>query len=221
MLKYKIYVLFTFIMTLCTFTFVRAEEPQLLGKIIYLDAGHGGRDPGAIYKDIREADINLEIAKQLKEELEIYGATVYLTRQGDYDLSKTTTSNHKRNDLSERARLINESNCDMYISIHLNSDPSPTWHGVQIFYTNNNEKNKQLAEIMQKKFKENLNSERKIKQLENMYLFDRINIPGVLVEAGFISNPNDRHLLTTTEHQKKIAEIITKSMIQYFKEELS
>ena len=59
MIKYKIYVLFTLILTLCTFTFVRAEEPILKGKIIYLDAGHGGRDPGAIYKELRESDINL------------------------------------------------------------------------------------------------------------------------------------------------------------------
>ena len=105
----------------------------------------------------------------------------------------------------------------MYISIHLNSDPSPTWHGVQIFYTNKNEKNKKLAEIMQKRFKENLNSEREIKQLKNMYLFDRITITGVLVEAGFISNPNDRYLLTQIEHQKKIAITIRESVIQYFK----
>ena len=67
MIKYKIYVLFTLILTLCTFTFVRAEEPILKGKIIYLDAGHGGRDPGAIYKELRESDINLEITKQIKE----------------------------------------------------------------------------------------------------------------------------------------------------------
>ena len=126
MIKYKIYVLFTLILTLCTFTFVRAEEPILKGKIIYLDAGHGGRDPGAIYKELRESDINLEITKQIKEELEKYGAKVYMTRIGDYDLSKTNTSNHKKSDLSERARLINASNCDMYISIHLNSDSSPT-----------------------------------------------------------------------------------------------
>lgn len=217
MIKYKIYVLFTLIITLCTLTFVRAQEPILKSKIIYIDPGHGGRDPGAIYKEIRESDINLQISKNLKEELEKNGATVYLTRIGDYDLSKNNTSNHKKSDLSERARLINESNSDMYISIHLNSDTSPTWYGPQIFYTNKNKENKVIAEIMQKKFKENLKSEREIKILNNMYLFDRIIRPGVLVEAGFISNANDRYLLKNDDYQKKISSTIAESIIEYFK----
>lgn len=215
MLKYKINVLFLFIIFLCTFTFVRAEEPVLQGKIIYIDAGHGGRDPGAIYKDLKESDINLEIAKKLKEELETQGATVYLTRIGDYDLSQNNSSNHKKKDLATRAKIINESMCDMYISVHLNSDPSPTWSGTQIFYTSKNKENKHIAEIMQKKFKENLKSQREAKQIKNMYLFDRLERPGVLVEAGFISNSNDRYLLKQEEHQKKIAAIIRESIVEY------
>ena len=136
------HILLIFIITLCTLTFVNAEEQILKGKTIYIDPGHGGRDPGATYKELRESDINLQISKYLKEELENNGAKVYLTRIGDYDLSENNTRNHKKNDLTARARLINESNCDMYISIHLNSDPSPTWNGMQIFYTNKNKKTK-------------------------------------------------------------------------------
>ena len=145
MLKYKMNILFIFILTLCTFTFVNAEEQQLKGKIIYLDAGHGGRDPGAMYKDLKESEINLQISNELKIKLESHGAIVYQTRIGDYDISKIYTKNHKKNDLETRAKIINESDCDLYISIHLNSDPSPTWNGTQIFYTNKNEKNKELA----------------------------------------------------------------------------
>lgn len=217
MIKYKINTLFIFIITICTFTFVNAQEPYLLGKIIYLDAGHGGRDPGAIYKDTKESEINLEITKEIKKELEKNGAKVNLTRNGDYDLSKPITSNHKKSDLSERARLINESNCDIYISIHLNSDTSPTWHGTQIFYTNKNKENQKLAQITQQNFQKNMKSEREIKQLKNMYLFDRITKPGILIEAGFISNANDRYLLKQKEHQEKIAKTITNSLIEYFK----
>ncbi|MGM9850321.1 MAG: N-acetylmuramoyl-L-alanine amidase [Bacilli bacterium] len=217
MLKYKMNILFIFILTLCTFTFVNAEEQQLKGKIIYLDAGHGGRDPGAIYKDLKESKINLEISNELKLELESHGAKVYQTRIGDYDLSKINTRNHKRSDLETRAKIINESDCDIYISIHLNSDPSPTWNGTQIFYTNKNEKNKELAQIIQNEFKEKLKSKREIKPLKNMYLFDRIKKPGVLIEAGFISNANDRYLLKNKEHQKKIADTITDALIKYYK----
>ena len=217
MLKYKMNILFIFILTLCTFTFVNAEEQQLKGKIIYLDAGHGGRDPGAMYKDLKESEINLQISNELKIKLESHGAIVYQTRIGDYDISKIYTKNHKKNDLETRAKIINESDCDIYISIHLNSDPSPTWNGTQIFYTNKNEKNIELAQIIQNEFKEKLKSKREIKPLKNMYLFDRIKKPGVLIEAGFISNANDRYLLKNKEHQKKIADTITDALIKYYK----
>ncbi len=216
MIKYKMHILFIFIITLCTLTFVNAEEQILKGKIIYIDPGHGGRDPGATYKEIRESDINLQISKYLKEELEKNGATVYLTRIGNYDLSKNNARNHKKNDLTARARLINESNCDMYISIHLNSDPSSTWNGMQIFYTNNNEKNKNIAETI----KEQLKLKRKIKELNNMYLFEKIKQPGILIEAGFISNPNDRYKLKQTNYQQELSKNITNGIIEYFKKEM-
>ncbi len=210
------HILFIFIIKLCTLTFVNAEEQILKGKIIYIDPGHGGRDPGATYKEIRESDINLQISKYLKEELEKNGATVYLTRIGNYDLSKNNARNHKKNDLTARARLINESNCDMYISIHLNSDPSSTWNGMQIFYTNNNEKNKKIAETI----KEQLKLKRKIKELNNMYLFEKIKQPGILIEAGFISNPNDRYKLKQTEYQQELSKNITNGIIEYFKKDM-
>lgn len=213
MIKYKMHILFLFIVTLCTFTFVSAEEPMLKNKTIYIDPGHGGRDPGAIYKDIKESDINLQISKYLKEELENNGAKVYLTRIGDYDLSENNARNHKKNDLTARARLINESNCDMYISIHLNSDPSPTWNGIQIFYTDNNENNKKIAETI----KEQLKIKRKTKELKNMYLFEKISQPGILIEAGFISNPNDRYKLKQSEYQQELSKNITEGIIKYFK----
>lgn len=213
MIKYKMHILFLFIVTLCTFTFVNAEEPILNNKTIYIDPGHGGRDPGAIYKELRESDINLQISKYLKEELEKNGAQVYLTRIGDYDLSENNARNHKKNDLTARARLINESNCDMYISIHLNSDPSPTWNGIQIFYTDNNENNKKIAETI----KEQLKLKRKTKELKNMYLFEKINQPGILIEAGFISNPNDRYKLKQSEYQQELSKNITEGILKYFK----
>lgn len=216
MYKYKITVLTIFIILLNTITQVKAET-KLIGKTIYIDPGHGGKDPGAIYKELKESNINLQIALELKQELEKNGAKVYMTRIGDYDISNINTTNHKKNDLSARAKLINESECDMFISIHLNSDPSPTWSGIQVFYTNKNKNNKEIAEITQKKFKEELKSTRKAKQIKNMYLFDRIEKPGILIEAGFISNSNDRYLLKQKEYQKRIAMTINKSIKEYYK----
>lgn len=209
MIKYKISTLFILITMICTFTFVNAQEPKLKGKIIYIDPGHGGRDPGAIYKELKESEINLEISKVLKQELEKNGAKVYMTRTGDYDLSHPKVTNHKKDDLSERARLINQSACDIFISIHLNSDKSSTWHGPQIFYTKKNKQNKTLAQKIQENLNKTLKSDRKEKEIKNMYLFDRIEKPGILLEAGFISNSNDRYLLKKEEHIKTLAKIIT------------
>ena len=111
---------------LCTFTYLDATQLKFLGKKIYIDQGHGRMDPGATYKELKEPEINLEISKELKKKIEKKGGQVYLTREGDNDLSKNNTCNH-------RSKIINESECDMCISIHLNSDPSPTWNGTQIF----------------------------------------------------------------------------------------
>lgn len=190
---------------------------MLLGKIIYIDPGHGGMDPGAVYKEIKESDINLSISKILKEKLEKYGAIVYLTRQDNYDLSENSAKNKKRNDLTARARIINESNCDMYISIHLNSDPSPSWYGAQTFYTTQNKENKKIAELIQKKLQENLNTKRKSKNLKNTYLYEKITRPGILIEVGFISNHNERSLLIKKEYQNTLAITITEGVIEYFK----
>lgn len=217
MIKYKLTTLFMFIIMLCTIEFVSAQELTLKGKTVYIDPGHGGRDPGTIYKDIKESDINLEIANELKKELGKQGAKIYLTRIGDYDLSKIDTKNHKKSDLLERAKIINESECDIYISIHLNSDTTETWSGAQTFYTNNNKQNKILATIIQNKLKETTKTTRKIKELKNMYLFDRIKKPGVLIEAGFLSNANDRYLLKTKDYQKRLAHTITEGLIEYYK----
>ncbi|MEG2028614.1 MAG: N-acetylmuramoyl-L-alanine amidase [Bacilli bacterium] len=218
MLRYKICVLFLFVIGLCTFSFfqVDAEEPQLIGKIIYLDAGHGGIDPGALYKNIKEKDINLQIVLKLKESLEKKGATVYLTRYGDYDLSLPNAINSKRSDLSRRANIINDSLCDIYISVHLNAEISNSWNGAQIFYDNVNKNNEKLAQIMQEEFKRSTKTKRKYKLINEMYMFKRIKRVGILIEAGFITNPNERYILRKDWYQTKIVNIINNGILKYF-----
>ncbi|MDD2378125.1 MAG: N-acetylmuramoyl-L-alanine amidase [Bacilli bacterium] len=216
MLKYRISVLFLFIISICAFGFVKAFDAPLMGKVIYIDPGHGGVDPGAIYKEIYESDINLEISKNLQHELEKLGAIVYLTREGDYDLAVPNTINRKRSDLSRRGNLINKSNCDVYLSIHLNAETSSTWRGGQVFYDDINPNNELLASIIQKYFKENLYSKRKAKEIDEMYLSRRVKVPGVLLEVGFITNPNDRYLLRQKSYQVKVSKVISKALITYF-----
>ena len=141
---------------------------------------------------------------------------MYLTRYGDYDLSVKNAQLRKRSDLSRRANAINKSLCDMYLSIHLNADSDTTWRGAQVFFDDVNKNNVKLAEIMQNTFKKNLNTNRKYKQVTNQYMYRRINRLGVLLEVGFISNPNERYLLQKEEYQEKIATTITEGINNYF-----
>ena len=137
--KYKLLIIICFfLVTLCLpRVTATVKNLNLLGKVIILDAGHGGKDEGASSGPIKESKLNLILTKKLEKELISRGATVYLTRKDDNDLS-TTTINRKRNDLYNRAKYINDISPDMYISIHLNASPSPSWRGLQVFYTGNN-----------------------------------------------------------------------------------
>lgn len=175
---------------------------------------HGGVDPGAYYKDIYEEDINLSITLKLRDYLLTKGCTVYLTRDGDYDLSNPKARLRKRSDLSNRASLIDKSNADLYLSIHLNSSTSIAWKGAQVFYDDINKNNKDFALIFQKNFNSNLGSKREEKEIKNLYMYKNIkNVPGLLLEVGFISNANERQLLNKEWYQNKIVKVITKSVI--------
>lgn len=217
-MRYKIYVLILFIFGIYSLNFTHAltNDLPLFGKVIYLDIGHGGNDPGAMYKDVMEKDINLEVGKILEEKLMEKGAIVYLTRYDDYNLSVTYTSNIKRSDLSRRGNLINKSLCDLFLSIHLNAESTGVWKGAQVFYNSKLEKNKKIAEIIQKAFKNNLGSTRKAKIDNTLYLLKRIERPGVLLELGFLSNASERYLLKQQWYQNKIADTITSAISSYF-----
>jgi len=218
MIKYKLYVFFSFLVLICLVSYGQAKtvKDPLYQKTIFLDAGHGGPDSGALYRNIYEKDINLSTVKKLEKKLKEKGAQVFLTRDGDYDLSVPYTVNRKRSDLSRRSNMINRSNCDLYISIHLNADTSTTYHGAQVFYDNKIKQNKKIAETIQADLKQYLYTTRDAKQKNDMYLFHRLDKPGVLVEIGYITNPNDRYLLMQKEYQEKVANILTNSIIRYF-----
>lgn len=221
MLKYKLGTLFLLMIGIFSFHFIAigAEESELplLGVVIYIDPGHGGADPGAMYKNIKEADLNLKISEKLEEKLVSLGAIVYLTRYGDYDLSVNHTINRKRSDLSRRGNIINRSDCDLFLSIHLNADESGQWHGAEVYYDDVHPENEKIAKIMQGQLKKYLNSNRSMKKTDVLYLQKRIERPGVLIEAGFLSNSSDRYLLMQDTYQSKIATALTEGVLEYIR----
>lgn len=215
--KYKLLILICFFLITITLPKVTAtiNNLNLLGKVIILDSGHGGVDAGATSGKIIEKDLNLILVKKLEKELVSRGATVYLTREDDKDLS-TTTINRKRSDLYNRAKYINDISPDMYISIHLNSVTNQTWKGLQVFYTTKNKENKLIAETITNHLKENMSNIREIKKDNTYYMYKYIKSPGVLIEAGFISNPNENYLLRKEEYQNKLVTLIEEGVEIYF-----
>lgn len=105
----------------------------------------------------------------------------------------------------------------MYISLHLNSSTSPSWRGLQIFYTSKNEKNKLIAETITNHLKEKMSNIREIKKDNTYYMYKHISSPGILIEAGFISNPSDNYLLRNEEYQDKLIISISEGIEKYFK----
>lgn len=188
----------------------------LLGKVIVVDPGHGGLDGGANVTNIYEKDINLSISKYLKEELEFYGASVIMTRDGDYDLSKPNANYRKKSDFDNRIILINNSLANMYLSIHLNIYQNSKYKGPQVFYYSKLNVNKNIAEIIQKELNSFTNNSRKIKPVTGIYMYEKLNIPGALIECGFLSNYFERNNLVNQTYQKDIAKKITKAIINYF-----
>ena len=214
--KYIVFVFFGVILCLIRGVLAKDEGKELLSKVIYIDPGHGGADCGAYYKNVKESDVNLEISTRLMNALKKEGATVYLTRYGDYDLSTPDAWNRKRSDLSRRANIINKSNCDLYLSIHLNADDSGTFHGAEVYYDTINPENEKIASIFQEEFNKNLSSNRDFKENSTKYLQRRVSRPGVLLEVGFLSNSSERTLLTSEVYQNKLVNVIKGGIYKYF-----
>ncbi|XMB86297.1 N-acetylmuramoyl-L-alanine amidase [Mycoplasmatota bacterium WC44] len=180
---------------------------------IYIDPGHGGRDGGASGSDgTKEDEIALEVSLLLREYFEGIGITVYMTRDGDYDLA-TQNRNRKREDIQKRVNLVNTSDVDMYLSIHLNAIGSSKWRGAQTFYYGS--KNKELAETIQGFLVEKTDTYRKAKKISNIYLLEHANKEGVLIEIGFLSNQTELELLKTNKYQDQLAHTIYLGVLEY------
>jgi N-acetylmuramoyl-L-alanine amidase len=201
----------------------KAWNLPLSGKIIVLDAGHGGPDGGAVGGgDIVEKEITLEITKKVQDYLQEQGALVILTRDEDEDLASGDTkgySRRKAEDLRNRVEIINNSGTDLFVSIHLNAIPISSSKGAQTFYYRSLVENERAAKFIQAELKTSLeNTHRSAKTIGRVYLLKHAKPPGVLVEAGFLSNVNERYLLNSEKYQQKISAAIYRGILRYFTE---
>lgn len=161
-----------------------------------------------------EKDLNLKISKVLKKYLEKSGATVYLIRDEDIDLSKNTDYLKKRGDLKRRIKFIESKKSDLYLSIHMNWYSDYYFGGAEVLYSSINSKNLVLAESLTDSFLDNNIKTREIRKTD-LFLYNNTKTVGVLLECGFLSNADDRYLLQTKTYQEKFASAIVDGVIRY------
>lgn len=178
------------------------------GKIVVLDAGHGGEDPGKVGNgNIYEKDINLAITGYVKKYLEQNDYQVVMTRETDTSLGNTAKGFDKNGDMRARLQAIEEAGAVIAVSIHQNSFTDGGVEGAQVFYHEGSEKGKSLAQSIQTSFWQRLDSEKKreIKSDNSYYLLKNSSIPMVIVECGFLSNGKELALLQQEDYQRQVA----------------
>lgn len=198
--------------------FVQSENAFAKKPCIVVDAGHGGRDAGKVgVNDVLEKDINLSLALKLKAALEKEEIEVVLTRDSDIGLYSEDSTNKKAEDMQNRCKIITDANPVFTVSLHQNSYTSPEVRGAQVFYYGQSKEGKELADIIQSSLIANVAPEntRTAKANESYYLLKKTPTPTVIVECGFLSNPEEADLLLTEDYQDKLIEAIRLGIMEY------
>ena len=191
----------------------RSEE-----KIVIIDAGHGGNDPGKVgINGALEKDINLEIAFLVKKYLEQQDVPVVMTRNEDEGLYREESTNKKIEDLKNRLALIDASGAMLAVSIHQNSYTSEKVSGAQVFYYETSTEGEKAAVIMQDQLRKGVDESntREAKKNGSYYLLKKSSVPTIIVECGFLSNGAEAEKLTQKSYQEKMAWNISLGILQY------
>ena len=186
---------------------------------IVIDPGHGGVDGGAVSCSGKsESNFNLQIALRLNDLLHLLGYDTVMIRTTDSSVytSGQTIAQKKVSDLKQRVRVVDRTQNALLLSIHQNTFPEGQYSGAQVFYAKT-PGSKALAEQLQRDLVSCLNpgSSRKAKQGSGIYLLDKINTAGVLVECGFLSNQQEEAKLQTPDYQKKLCCVISSGMARF------
>ncbi|HHV99573.1 MAG TPA: cell wall hydrolase [Clostridiaceae bacterium] len=201
-----------------------ANEVTTAQKVVMLDPGHGGEDPGAVsdYSGIKEKDINLSIAFKTKELLEKEGFKVLMTREEDkleYQPGTTNIIQKRKQDLLRRKKMMDEGGADIVVSIHMNKFGKTQYHGAQTFYPPKSVEGQRLAISIQKSLREIVdptNTRGALEKKEPIIILKDYKTPTVIVECGFLSNPEEEKKLQTEEYLNKIALAIKEGIKNYF-----
>lgn len=187
-------------------------------EVIAVDPGHGGGDPGMIGVDnLKEKGINLEIARKLERVLTEKGYRVVMTRKEDQGLYDPSALNKKAQDMQRRIALLEEVSPVLTVSIHQNSYSDPSVRGPQVFYYESSQEGKKFAQAVQEEMNQKLLPQRprQIKGNTSYYLLKRSKGTLVIVECGFLTNPEEAELLQKEEYQQKVAGAVADGIESY------
>ncbi len=199
------------------FSFVRPTySPKTEYKIV-IDAGHGGIDGGSVGKKTKvvESKLNLQFAKNLKSQLEKVGVYCVLTRSGDDGLYDEGARSLKKSDMLKRKQIIEEAGPNLVVSIHMNSFPLSSARGAQVYYKEKNESGESLACEIQGELNKVVDGNKKKEKPGDFYLVTCTDLPAVLIECGFLSNPEEEILLQQSGYQTKICKAILSGILGY------
>lgn len=179
--------------------------------VIVVDPGHGGQDPGKVgINDVLEKDLNLQVAKKVKKLLEAAGVKIVMTRTDD------NVPDAKKEDLNQRVKLINETKPTLALCVHQNSYPDAAIKGAQVFYHTVRAEAKEAASIVQEELRAiDTTNTRQIKENDTYFMLKNTQVPTIIVECGFLTNPEEAEKLTQDEYQDQIANAICEGIVKW------
>lgn len=189
-------------------------------KTVVIDAGHGGIDGGCVGKrtKVKESDLNLQIAISLAEVLNKMDISCVLTRTNKNGLYDDSAKNLKKSDMLKRKEVIDVVNPDVVISIHMNSFPLSSANGAQAFYKKGSEVGKILADDVQKELHDTLDNAKQTAKVGDYYMVNCTDLPAVLVECGYLSNPSEEDLLQDKNYQTRLCMAIARGIVRFLDE---
>ncbi|MGO0121793.1 N-acetylmuramoyl-L-alanine amidase [Desulfothermobacter acidiphilus] len=200
---------------------MEAFSACLVGKLIVLDPGHGGPDPGVVRDGVREKDLTLAVAQRLACFLRQAGAEVVLTREDDRDLADADLwelRKRKRQDLERRIALANQLRADAFLSIHVNSFAEADEYGPQVFYQSGSAESMELAQAIQDEIKYLLRNTERLPRPGDYLVGRQARMPAVVVEVGFLTHPEERERLQDPVYQSQLAFAIGAGVLRFFKQ---
>ena len=186
---------------------IRGEEEDNMTtqKRVVIDPGHGGRDPGATTEGVTEKSIVLGVGMKIKDLMDDSNIDLFYTRENDSYIS-----------LSDRSGMANRVSSDIFVSLHANAAGREGANGIETFHFPGSDNGQKLAGLIQSELIENTGATDRGVKTARFHVLQRTTMPAVLVEMGFVTNPDEREKLILDSYQEKLAESIVSGINQYF-----